>query len=940
MLGNWSQGGPQGPPHNYNNNYTGPPQNYNNSYNAPVPNKTPRLPICFTCGQEGHYVKDCPNQNQSGQAAMVAPQTTNVNGYGAPPQTKQWANAQNGQMGSKYGPYAGPGSAPMSQFTDPGQNSQFNGPMPSAPSPLYQQHSTPNPQQQGPPQQAYPNQQSVANGANYNHPSQQQHGSQGYQAPYNQHPQSSSPQQYGPPTHSQNGPQYPPPSAPATPFQPQNNGYNQGYNSRSSSVPHQSNGTSNHGQWIGSPPVVSPPNGPQQQQGQLQSNPGYNREFRRSQSQQSQQSEGRIWAQQGESRVGSQQPQQSTSRAASQNPSMASPEVNKRGLYVPRSKNTTLTAPSKASSQPAEVPIPSRASSVASTPFGSPSSGDNISEWDGQPAVLKEDSHRTDEEKQFNWDYKKIFQAAGERHETVALAQPLANRFDMTPVPLIDKKSTISISRYARKENLKEYRQSVRKTPQWPYLQEDPTFQELSAGDDSVSFQELDAFMMSRHGDAHVSITTRKATAANIQRTGKRKPSPTDQDDIDEQLQADISTLKNNKRQKVDDQSFKSADSLPRFCGDNASNNSPPLPEAPDDIWAPQAGESADPTEALLASLGVSGAPKPVEPGPPVMIPIEDLQQPIYSPQQPLYENQQTPYNSQNTQHNQQPIFNTQQQPLYTQQPPFNAQQPPFNAQQSPFNAQHSSFNAQQPPYSSQHQPAYNQQPTFNAQQQPPYNRQPSFNAQQPPYNPHQTPYNAQQPPYNQQPPFNTEQRPFNAQQPPFVAQQHPFSPQQPPYNAQQPYNAQRHPFNPTMAGQPFRQDPSYANARPSNSGPQGFNHQNIPPPPPPPIEEEPMFDPWPEHNVTTTPPPPDHTDNDKENGKKDDEGNAAVDSPLSPTSLEILAEIKKEPAKPRKIVRIISGKKSKESSRLSEEATPKLKRAPPVVDAAYGRRW
>ncbi|TGO68677.1 hypothetical protein BOTNAR_0021g00150 [Botryotinia narcissicola] len=921
MLGNWSQGGPQGPPHNYNNSYSGPPQNYNNSYNAPVPNKTPRLPICFTCGQEGHFVKDCPNQNQSGQAAVVAPQTTNVNGYGAPPQPKQWANAQNGQTGSKYAPYAGPGNAPVSQFTDSGQNSQFNGPMPSAPSPLYQQHSTPNPQPQGPPQHAYPYQQPVPNGANYNHPSQQQHGSQGYQAPYNQHPQSNSPQQYGPRTHSQNGPQYPPPSAPPTPFQPQNNGYNQGYNSRSSSVPHQSNGTLNHGQWIGSPPAASPPNGPQQQQGQLQSNLGYNREFRRSQSQQSQQSESRMWAQQGESRMGSQQPQQSTNRAASQNSPMASPELNKRGLYIPRSKNTTLTAPSKASSQTPEVPIPSGASSVASTPYGSPSSRDNISEWDGQPAVLKEDSHRTDEEKQFNWDYKKIFQAAGQRHETVALAQPLANRFDMTPVPLIDKKSTISISRYARKENLKEYRQSVRKTPQWPYLQEDPTFQELKAGDDSVPFQGLDALMKSRHGDAHVSIATRKSTAGNIPRSGKRKPSPTDQDDIDEQLQADISTLKNNKRQKVDDQSFKSADGLPRFSSDNALNNSPTLAEAPDDIWAPQAGESADPTEALLASLGVSGAPKPVEPGPPVMIPIEDLQQPIYSPQQPLYESQQTPYNSQNTQHNQQPIFNAQQQPPYTQQPPFNAhQQPPFNAQQ--------------PPYNPQSQPPYNQQPTFNAQQQPSYNRQPSFNAQQPPYNPHQTPYNAQQPPYNQQPPFNAEQLPFNTQQPPFVAQQHSFSPQQPPYNVQQPYNSQRHPFNANMAGQPFRQDPSYANARPSISGPQGFN---IPPPPPPPIEEEPMFDPWPEHNVTTTPPPPDHTDNDKENGKKDDDGNAAVDSPLSPTSLEILAEIKKEPAKPRKIVRIISGKKGKESSRLSEEVTPKLKRAPPVVDAAYG---
>ncbi|KAF7869739.1 hypothetical protein EAF04_004523 [Stromatinia cepivora] len=899
MLGNWSQGGLQGPP-----------QNYNNNYNAPIPTAPRgRPPICFTCGQEGHYVKDCPKQNQNGQVAMAAPQAANVNGYGATSQTKQWANVQNGQMGSKYAPYPGSESAPMSQFTDPGQNSQFNGSpisVPYATNPPYQQHppqqefqqqgfQQQNHQQQGRPQHAYSNyhqnkqyKQPVANGSNYNQPSQQQNGSQSYQAPYNQYPQPNSPQQYGPPTQPQNGQQFPPPSVPTTPFQHQNNSYNQDYNNQGRSASYQTQGMPNQGQWNGSPPATTSLNGSQQQQAQVQSSSGFHHEFRRSQSEQSQQSG---------SRMGSQQFQQGESRSGSQQPPISSPELNKRGLYIPRSKNTPHTAPNKVSSQPIEIPrASSRASSVASTPYGSPTSRNNISEWDGHPADLKEDGDRTDEEKQFNWDYKKIFKAAGEKHETVALAQPLANRFDMTPVPLIDKKSTITISRHARRENLKEYTQSARKTPQWPYLQEDPTFQEFKTGEEPIPFQELDACMKLRHSDAYVPIATRKATAAVIPRTSKRKPNTSEQDDVDDQLQGEFSTLQNNKRQKVDDQLSKSADGLPRFSDCNTESKAPSVAEASDDIWAPQAGESADPTEALLASLGVSGAPKPVEPGPPVMIPMEELQQPIYSPQQPPYDPQQTSYSNQQAPYNQQPPFNAQQQTPYNQQPPFNAQQPIYT-QQTP-------FNPQQPPYNVQ---------------QPPYNQQPLFNTQHPPFN-------ARQPSYNQQPPFN--------------AQQPPFNPQRPHYNAQQPFNSQRHPFNPSMANQPFRQDPGYANARPSFSGPQVFNHQHIPPPPPPPVEEEPMFDPWPEHNVTTTPPPTDHADNDKENGKKGDEENVAPESPLSPTSLEILGKINKEPVKPRKIVRVISGKKGKESQRLSEEAVPKLKRAAPVVDAAYSRRW
>ncbi|QSZ34172.1 hypothetical protein DSL72_005761 [Monilinia vaccinii-corymbosi] len=888
MSGNWSQGG--GPPG---------PQIYNNNYNAPI-SKAPRgrPPICFTCGQEGHYVKDCPRQNQSGPVAMgvpQAPQAPNVNVYGAPPPTKQWANVQNGQMGSKYAPYHGSEGALVSQFMGPSQNSQYHGPPLSAPyvapNQSYQQYPTTRPpqqnfQQQGPPQQAYPNyhqkkqyKQPVTNGSNYNQPPpQQQHGSQNYQAPFNQYPQSNSTQQYGPPIHPKNGQQYSPSSTSTTSLQTQNNAYNQGYNNQGSSASYQ-------GQWNGSQSPATPFNPPHQQQVQEQSGSAFNQEFTRSKSQQSHQGESRMGSQQpqqDESRMGSQQPQQDDGRVGSQQ----APEVNKRGLYIPRSKNTPHTAPSKIPSKSAQV---SRASSVASTPYGSPAAKNNISQWDGHPVVPKEDSDRTDEEKQFNWDFKKIFKPAGDKHETVALAQPLANRFDMTPVPLIDKKSTITISRYARRENLKEYTRSVRKTPQWPYLQEDPTFQESEAGEDSISFEDLDARMKLRDGDAHVPIATRKASAV-ISRTAKRKASPSEQDDVDEQLQTEFSTLQ-NKRQKVSDQSPKFVDGLPRFRDSDVENKTPPLTGASDDIWAPQAGESADPTEALLASLGVSGAPKPVEPGPPVIIPVEEFQQPTYNPQPPSYGPQQAP-------------------PYNNQQAPY-PQQPPFNAQQSP-------YNTQQPPYS--------QQPPYNVQQ-PPY-------VQQPPFNPQQPPYNAHQPPYNHQPPFNVQQPAFNHQQPPFNTHQ-------PPYNAQQPYNPQRHTFNPSMANQPFRQDTGYAaNARPPFSGPQVLKQHIPPPPPPPPMEEEPMFDPWPEHNVTATPPPPDHTNNDKENEKKGEKEDALLESPLSPTSLEILGKIKKEPAKPRKIVRIISGKKGKESLRSSEDGAPKLRRAAPVVDAAYSRRW
>lgn len=59
------------------------------------------------------------------------------------------------------------------------------------------------------------------------------------------------------------------------------------------------------------------------------------------------------------------------------------------------------------------------------------------------------------------------------------------------------------------------------------------------------------------------------------------------------------------------------------------------------------------------------------------------------------------------------------------------------------------------------------------------------------------------------------------------------------------------------------------------------------------------------------------------------------VESPLSPTSAEILGKLT-QPAKPRRIVRVISGK-NKDANRTADDPSPKkLKRAAPVVAEAY----
>ena len=223
----------------------------------------------------------------------------------------------------------------------------------------------------------------------------------------------------------------------------------------------------------------------------------------------------------------------------------------------------------------------------------------------------KQDKERSTEEDQFNWDFKYIFKDE-ESQETVALAQPLSTTFNSTPVPLMDPKPKNTVSRYARKDNLKEYISSIRKSLQWPYLSQDPIFKDLHEEGILVPLRDVQTWMEARHGSDAVPLEHRRASGTRR----KRSRAETEQHDVDGQVQSELSPY--NKRQRVDEPQHD--EEMASFTKEGTPvferSGTPYLGSVDDDAWLPQPGDAlaSDPTEALLASLGVTGAPKPVKP--------------------------------------------------------------------------------------------------------------------------------------------------------------------------------------------------------------------------------------------------------------------------------------------------------------------------------------
>lgn len=473
-----------------------------------------------------------------------------------------------------------------------------------------------------------------------------------------------------------------------------------------------------------------------------------------------------------------------------------------------------------------------------------------------------------DEDAQFDWDFKYIFQEA-EKKETVALAQPLSANCKSTPVPLLQAWSIHipSISRYARKDNVKEFVRSIRNAPQWSFLQEDPGFSDEPLEGPLIPLSEVPAWTAERHRMQATPEPENDDGPSNRKRPRSEEPEEgqvDEQHDDDNQIALEASGIvvegPRYKRQKneEDEGQLDEVMGIPTVRTPVLTNGRAGTPclQTDDDAWAPEEGERAasplDPTEALLASLGVSGSPKPVkqESLPPYSCVLEANSPPrAQQSQTPVggQQNQQSPNvpppnvaqgNEQTMNiHGNTPQRNTQwNSPANTPQGKPQWESPANTSQgQAQWNAT-ANTPQNQPQWGPPANAHYGNGPTATPQGPPanvpygngPPTNQPYANGQYgPPTNP---PYGAPPPyaaPMNPQygPPANAPYGPPNGYQQdtpqPYGPPRTPSYGNAPPYNAPQPYPQQYGPPVNFQQGPPQYAQPS-APYGPPNNFPQG----------------------------------------------------------------------------------------------------------------------
>lgn len=197
----------------------------------------------------------------------------------------------------------------------------------------------------------------------------------------------------------------------------------------------------------------------------------------------------------------------------------------------------------------------------------------------------------------------------------IAILTPLSTHFDEEPLTSDVSDAPIK-SKYVRPGNLDVFILPIQKSLHWAVLRTDPALAKIDEAYPAVPFEMWDEYREERK--------KRKQLEARLYNTTPDYQPREAIQDAEDQAMRETSTEsighQENSRGAVRQYSASSQrDSRSRSRTPGYSRRTTPALEDEDDRWAPQTCEapvknntSVDPAEAVLASLGVTGVPKPV----------------------------------------------------------------------------------------------------------------------------------------------------------------------------------------------------------------------------------------------------------------------------------------------------------------------------------------
>ena len=250
------------------------------------------------------------------------------------------------------------------------------------------------------------------------------------------------------------------------------------------------------------------------------------------------------------------------------------------------------------------------------------------SQHEGQASFSQpQERQNTDEEESFDWGLEKAFVEIVHKPAD-EIAHPLPSHYNEEVIlpPACDAKGITS--KYVRPHNLEIFVRDIRSSLNWAILKGDPVFKDIDHDSPSIPLDQLKAWVkyQVRREQPKTSVSEEFDQESPVPQKAFCYDGSDDHPIHEAPLQPDVSEyyqqspvspspLQPSRRPS----SNRSETPVLGQTTPSVARSGTPSFGTDDDAWAPQPGEGQiltspveDPTEALLASLGVTGSPKPV----------------------------------------------------------------------------------------------------------------------------------------------------------------------------------------------------------------------------------------------------------------------------------------------------------------------------------------